>query len=69
MFSNIFKVFNEKEFSDVTDIVYNEKTYKVFVDIKNNGKLIVTDENFKIVKDKEILSSVSDIFSAQNIKS
>ncbi len=66
MFNKVFKVFDENDFLDVRDISYKNKNYKVFVDIKNKGKLIITDDNCNLVKDKDILQSLFDIVSAKN---
>lgn len=66
MFNKVFKVFDENNFLDVRDIVYKNKNYKVFVDIKDKGKLIITDDNCNLVKDKDILQSLVDIVNAKN---
>ena len=66
MFNKVFKVFDENDFLDVRDIEYKNKNYKVFVDIKNKGKSIITDDSCKLVKDKDILQSLFDIVNFKN---
>ena len=66
MFKKIFKEFDEKGILDLREINYKDKNYQVFLDLRNNGKLIITDDNCEIVKDKDILTTLSEIVKSKN---
>ncbi len=65
MIDKIFKEFDEDGILDVREIEYDNKNYKIFVDLKNEGKLIITDDDCNLIKDKDVLDSLSDIVNVK----